>query len=443
MVAADVNGDGNLDLITGGGSVLLGNGDGTFRANGGVSTGFSHYNFFAGDFNGDGILDLAGLDNGGNVDIFLGNGDGTFQNALVFPGGSPNSDQEYPVLGIGDFNGDGKLDVVSSGSVNGSGVLSVFLQNGFSLSPRNLAFGNQEVKITSQPQSLTLTNLGSSPLPINAITIVGADPKDSAQTNNCGKSLPANSSCQVQVTFTPLKVASFSASVNLSYQGAGSPQTALLTGTGVSPADPTVSLTPPNMTFSTQLINTTSATQTATLMNTGNETVSISSISATPPFSETNNCPSTFNVGATCQIKVTFTPTAPGVVQGTLSVTDNALNSPQTVGLTGTGTVVMLSPISVNFEDQKVNTTSNPATITLTNEWTSPLSISQIQIAGTDPEDFSIQNNNCGSSVPAGGFCTITVTFTPTLKGQRSAQFSVSDNGGGSPQTIPLTGTGT
>jgi hypothetical protein len=107
---------------------LLGNGDGTFRANGGISTGFSAYNLFVGDFNGDGILDLVGLANDGTVGIFLGNGDGTFQSALAFPGGSPNPNQYYPLLGIGDFNGDGKLDVVSSGTVNGNSALSVFLQ---------------------------------------------------------------------------------------------------------------------------------------------------------------------------------------------------------------------------------------------------------------------------------------------------------------------------
>jgi hypothetical protein len=103
---------------------------------------------------------------------------------------------------------------------------------------------------------------------------------------------------------------------------------------------------------------------------------------------------------------------------------------------------VVFSPISVNFGDQQVGTNSSPVPITLTNEWSQALSISQIQIAGNDPQDFS-QTNNCGSSVPAGSYCTFMVTFTPTQTGQRSAQLSVSDNGGASPQTVPLTGTGT
>jgi hypothetical protein len=73
---------------------------------------------------------------------------------------------------------------------------------------------------------------------------------------------------------------------------------------------------------------------------------------------------------------------------------------------------------------------------------TTTLSITQIAITGADAEDFA-QTNNCGTSVPAGGRCTIKITFKPTAKGQRSANVAVSDNGGGSPQMVGLAGTGT
>ena len=146
----------------------------------------------------------------------------------------------------------------------------------------------------------------------------------------------------------------------------------------------------------------------------------ISSISTATPFSQTNDCPSDLPVGKSCYIKVSFTPLVEGTANGTLSVTDNAQGSPQTVSLSGTGMVVKLSPIGINFGDQKVGTTSNPVPVTLTNEGTQPLNISQIIIMGSNAGDFG-QTNNCGSSVPAGGQCTIQVTFTPTQTGQRSA----------------------
>ena len=129
-------------------------------------------------------------------------------------------------------------------------------------------------------------------------------------------------------------------------------------------------------------------------------------------------------------------------MNGTLSVTDNAQGSPQTVSLSGTGMVVKLSPIGINFGDQKVGTTSNPVPVTLTNEGTQPLNISQIIIMGSNAGDFG-QTNNCGSSVPAGDQCTIQVTFTPTQTGERSATLAVYDDGGGSPQKVALSGTGT
>ena len=113
-----------------------------------------------------------------------------------------------------------------------------------------------------------------------------------------------------------------------------------------------------------------------------------------------------------------------------------------TVALSGTGTEVKLEPLGVNFGDQKVGTKSSPIGIELTNLGTTTLSISGITMMGKDPGDFS-QTNNCGNSVPAGGHCTIKVSFVPQVRGARSATLTVTDDGGGSPQTVALAGTGT
>jgi hypothetical protein len=91
---------------------------------------------------------------------------------------------------------------------------------------------------------------------------------------------------------------------------------------------------------------------------------------------------------------------------------------------------------------KRVGRKGSPVGVWLINKGTTSLSISGIAITGTDPKDFS-QTNNCGKSVAAGGHCTIKVQFTPQAKGQRSASLAVSDDGGGSPQTVALAGTGT
>ena len=109
--------------------------------------------------------------------------------------------------------------------------------------------------------------------------------------------------------------------------------------------------------------------------------------------------------------------------------------------LSGTGTVVKLSATGVNFGDQKVGTTSAAVPIKLNNEGTVPLSITQISITGVNQADFS-QANNCGAGVPAGASCTVNLTFAPTATGVRTAAVSIADNGGASPQTVSLTGTG-
>ena len=114
VTVADFNGDGKLDIaVTEGSSigVLLGNGDGTFRTavTYSAGTGVSAQAITTGDFNGDGVIDLAAINDAasGTVSILPGNGDGSFQSATQYAVGN------YPFDGItvGDFNGDGVADI--------------------------------------------------------------------------------------------------------------------------------------------------------------------------------------------------------------------------------------------------------------------------------------------------------------------------------------------
>jgi hypothetical protein len=439
VAVADVNGDGVLDLITNGVSVLLGNGDGTFSLGTSIQVGFGG-TVVLGDVNGDGKLDVVvgtSLCNGSCyatvVDVSLGDGNGHFQKPVEIPVGNILLSE----LSMGDFNRDGRLDLVM-GSPSSPNVGILLLQTTVSLTPNSLAFGNQNVGTRSQPQAVTLKNIGDTALQINGIKII-TDPQDFAQRNNCQSSLPPGGHCKIEVTFKPTQQGPLAASLQVSYRGIDSPQLVSLSGTGVAA---TVSLDPAKLTFLTQLVGTKSPTQTATLTNTGSSSVTISNISATAPFVQTNNCPSSLTVGSSCQISVKFEPTVKGPAKGKLSVQDDAEGSPQTVALSGTATVVKLSVFGVNFGDQKVGTKSAPVPIQLTNEGKTVLSISQIKIVGADAADFA-ESNNCGSSVPAGGSCTIKVRFQPQARGQRAANLEIADDGGGSPQKVGLSGTGT
>ena len=301
-----------------------------------------------------------------------------------------------------------------------------------SLSPSSLAFGGQMVGTTSAPQSSTLTNTGNGTLSITSITASG----DFAETNTCGSSVAAGASCTISVTFTPTATGTRTGAVSITDNAAGSPQTIGLTGTGQAPS---VSLLPSSLAFGGQMVGTTSSAQSVTLSNTGNGTLSVTSISASGDFAETNTCGSSVAAGASCTISVTFTPTATGTRTGAVSITDNAAGSPQTIGLTGTGQApsVSLSPSSLAFGGQMVGTTSSAQSVTLSNTGNGTLSVTSISASG----DFA-ETDTCGSSVAAGASCTINVTFTPTATGTRTGAVSIADNAAGSPQTISLTGTG-
>jgi hypothetical protein len=123
-----------------------------------------------------------------------------------------------------------------------------------------------------------------------------------------------------------------------------------------------------------------------------------------------------------------------------VSISDNAIGSPQAVTLTGTGLapLVSLAPSTLTFISQTVGTTSSPQTVTLTNTGNSSLSITSITITG----DYA-QTNTCGSTVAAGANCNVSVTFTPTTTGTCTGTVTITDDATGSPHSVSLSGTGT
>ncbi|MBV8945592.1 MAG: choice-of-anchor D domain-containing protein [Solirubrobacterales bacterium] len=318
------------------------------------------------------------------------------------------------------------------------------------LSPQSLSFGAQQTGTSSGPQTVTLSNTGSAALSISSISFTGTNAGDFSQTNNCPSSLANGANCTISVSFAPTGAGIRAASLQVTDNASDSPESVSLSGTGTAP---TVALAPSSLTFGSQLVGTTSGAQTVTLTNSGTAPLTVSSISVTGAnagdFAEANSCPiapATLAVNGSCTISATFAPTAAGGRTAAIQVADNAANSPQNVSLSGSGVAqapaVTLSPTSVAFGSQQVGDTSSARSILLTNTGNASLSVGSIAIAGANSGDFA-QTNTCPSSLAAGANCTISVTFAPAAAGSRTASVQVSDNAGDSPQSAPLSGTGT
>ena len=224
-------------------------------------------------------------------------------------------------------DGSGSPQIIST---TGTGVL----EPQATLSQASLGFPDEPVGTTSPTQLVTLSNAGNAPLNISGIAATG----DFAQNNNCGAILAVNAGCTITVKFTPTATGNRTGALTVTDNAAnvaGSTQTVHLSGNGLTV--PVVTLSTNTLTFGSQAIGSTSAAQGVTLSNAGSAPLIISNVAQTGNFAQINNCGTSVAAGSSCLINVTFTPGASGNLFGSITITDNAAGSPQTIALSGVG----------------------------------------------------------------------------------------------------------
>ncbi len=334
------------------------------------------------------------------------------------------------------------------GAVSAAFVAKLTLQPTLAVSPLSIAFGNQAVTQMSAAQIVTLTNNTGSAIgltiPLPALT--GTNPGDfaaapaaSGSIAACTTSLSAGSSCAIGVTFTPSLTAAESATLNISFTynngvvpTASGSEAVALSGTGVVAAPGITVMPASTLTFSGQLVTTTSSAQTVTVTNSGNSNLTFS---AAPSISGTNSTDFAISSGTTCStstpvtagnsciIKITFAPPAgaAGARSAALTIADNVSGSPQTETLAGTAWDFSLSAQSATVGSN--GTASVPVTVTGIGGFTGPVTLS------------------CSASIPH-GTCTapatpVTATGTANVTIATNA-FVVPSTPGQTPPISPL-----
>jgi len=451
LAIGDFNGDGipdvavaNAGLVNGtytGNtvSVLLGNGDGTFRAQEVFTTAQGPLSVAAADLNGTGDLDLAVATAGsfGTVSVLRGNGDGTFQLPEDYPS-SKNPDAEARTILAADLNGDGTVDfAVVDETPNKTGAsieISILFGSSDGTWQQGKTYDAGSLQDASGAASdlsrIVLADLDGD----GKLDLISIGPQVSVQLGN------GDGSFGSPVLYP---ISGGTAGVAADFDGDGFLDLAIAgRSMTILRNSPTAVLSGASGVFPARQVHTVSSPVTAVLSNPNHLALRLSGLQITGDFSQSSDCGNELAPGAQCSIAIRFSPQAAGTRSGELSIFDASGRSMSTLALSGQGTtdgpVVTLSASSLTFTQVRV-ATHQTQTVQLTNTGNSALSITSISITGTG--QFS-QTNNCGASVAAASSCTITVTFSPSFPETQTGAVSISDDAPGSPQSVALTGSG-
>jgi hypothetical protein len=205
----------------------------------------------------------------------------------------------------------------------------------------------------------------------------------------------------------------------------------------------TLAAAPTSLNFAGQAVGSTSSAQAVTVTNTGSATASISSVTTSGDFAQTNTCGSALAANASCTVNVTFSPTASGTRTGSVTVNGNASNNPLTIALTGTGTSGAPTNLALNKATSESSNTQNYVSSNVTDgdsssywesangtfpQWVqvdlgSSQSVSRVVLELPDSTSWGARNQTLSllGSTDGSNFTTVvgsaTYTFDPNVNG--------------------------
>ncbi|MFN8512852.1 MAG: choice-of-anchor D domain-containing protein [Chloroflexia bacterium] len=335
-------------------------------------------------------------------------------------------------------------------------LVGVGISAQLSVTPGSLDFGPHQLGTSTPAQTVTVKNIGTGSVTITATALAGSDPTNFEITgNSCQPSgndvtLAAGQECTISVRFTPVGLVAGNRSALLNITS-NAPAAASVMSVGLAGIATTgaVYVTPASLDFGDQQLGTTSVARTVTVTNAGTGPVTFVAPAITGNFAIfANTCTlAALAPGDSCTIGVVFQPVTPGGPKtGTLTITDTASPLAQTVSLTGNAISAQLSvtPSTLDFGNQTVNTQSVSQTVTVKNVGSGPVTItSTTPVLGNNPADFLVVADTCqpgGNDVTlaAGETCTISVLFQPSATGARNAQLTITSNAPATGSTVAV-----
>jgi hypothetical protein len=343
-------------------------------------------------------------------------------------------------------------------TLHGTGVLP---SGALSANPVQLTFGNVQVGAMSTTQQITFSNTGTIPVSLTSLPgLNGPNSGDFLLTvagNTCqiGIALNPGESCVVSVAFRPTAPGNREAWVSLTYTSASVPNgviSVLLRGVGLTPV---VSVSPNQLVFGPQSLNTASAAKTVVVTNMSTGPITLGGLGLgganAGDFQLVGDlCTnSTLAAGATCQFSVVFLPTSStGPKNATVIVPVIGLSN-VIVNLSGQAIAAQqgglsFSPAFHDFGYVQVGSPTAPRPVTVTNNGTAVLTISNIAFLGPDAADFfPLIADDCeGKSLNPGQSCTVWVRYRPLTTGTSEAYLTYFTDLAGSPHAVALYGVG-